>query len=124
MSKRTKNIKKMPVTTPFKHKEEEFMATWAATPSQAKISGEDINQSFSRIRDIEAIPGWGVNVLLNPRHEGDRENMVMSYYQAYDLVKNMDRFLPRIPLEDVRALSEMFTKFKAKLLEAIEHDHT
>ena len=63
-----KNSKVISATAQAKLMEAQLKDRFRNTPSEAKISG-DIPQSFSRVMDIEAIPGWGVEVKLHPTKE-------------------------------------------------------
>lgn len=122
MSK-TKNTKVAPVEFKAKLMEASMKQRFRDTPSEAKISG-DISQNFNRVLDIVAIPGWGVEIKLKPTEQDPRTSRRMSYHQAYDLVVPMTRMLDKLAFDDAGAVAEMFTKFKLKLLEAIQSDPT
>ena len=117
-----KNSKVISATAQAKLMEAQLKDRFRNTPSEAKISG-DIPQSFSRVVDIEAIPGWGVEVKLRPTKEDPSTSRRISYYQALQIVVQMERVLARVDLKDTGAVAEMFTKFKLKLLEAVNSDN-
>lgn len=119
--KKQKVPKTLPVVTAAKHMEKELLTKFRDTPSEAKISG-NVTQNFSRVLDIVAIPGWGVEVQLRPTKEDPTTSRRMSYYQALEIVVQMGRMLAKTALADDAAVVEMFTKFKMKLLEAINSD--
>ena len=64
----------------------------------------------------------GVEVQLRPTKEDPTTSRRMSYYQALEIVVQMGRMLAKTALADDAAVVEMFTKFKMKLLEAINSD--
>lgn len=121
MSKQ-KNSKVMPATLQAKMMEAQLKSRFRNTPSEAKISGE-IPQTFNRVLDIETIPGWGVEVKLRPTKEDPSTSRRISYYQALQIVVQMERILVKVDLKDMGAVAEMFTKFKLKLLEAVNADN-
>lgn len=117
----TKKTKVLPVSPKAKFMEASLKDKFRNTASEAKISG-NAPQAFNRVRDIVPIPGWGVEVRLHPTKEDPRESRHLSYWQAFDLVKHMESLLSRAELQDTKAVAEMFTAFKIKLLEAVNAD--
>jgi hypothetical protein len=117
----TKNNKVLPVTTPAKHAEEILRNQFQDTESEMKVSG-DAPQLFNRVRDIVAIPGFGVQIVLHPTPADPTTERNISYYQALEICKGMRAMLSKAQLADTSAVAEMFTKFERKLLEAVESD--
>lgn len=119
--KKSKVDKVLPVVTKAKAAESRLKEKFENTDSEAKRSG-DVTQAFARVLDIVEIPGFGVEILLKPTPEDPSTSRSISYLDALNLVRHMTRMLAKMPFYDISGVAEMFTKFKMKLLEAINND--